>query len=50
MRETTWPWSWLLMVKMTRNYPDNIVLMKTDIDLDMSRSYIENVLSQMNDN
>ena len=30
--------------------PYNIVLLKTDIDLDMSRSYIQNALSDRNDN
>ena len=38
------------MVKMTHNGPVNIALLKTDIDLDMSRSSILNALSEMNDN
>ena len=38
------------MVKVTHNGPDDIVLFKTGIDLDMSRSSNQNALSEMNDN
>ena len=37
------------MVKVTHNGPGDIVLFKTDIALDMSRSYNHNI-SEMNDN
>ena len=41
-----------MVVKMTHNSPDNniIVLLKTDIDLDMSMSSIQDALSESNDN
>ena len=35
---------------MTHNGPDNIVIFETGINIDASRSSIENVLSEMNDN
>ena len=35
---------------MTHAGPYNIVLLKTGINLDMSRSCIQNVLSKINDN
>ena len=35
---------------MTNNGPDNTVLFETGIILDMSRSSIQNSLSEMNDN
>ena len=36
--------------QVTHNGPGDIVLFKTDIALDMSRSYNHNILSEMNDN
>ena len=38
------------MVKVTHNGPCDIVLLKTDIGLDMPRSSNHNILSEMNDN
>ena len=38
------------MVKVTHNGPDDIVLSKTGIALDMPRLSNQNALSEMNDN
>ena len=38
------------MVKVTHKGPGDIVLFKTDIALDMSRSSNHNILSEVNDN
>ena len=38
------------MAKVTHNGPDDIVLFKTGIALDMSRSSNQNAISDVNDN
>ena len=46
---TKWSWAWLMMANMAHNGPDNIGLLKTDIDLGMLRSSIQNALSEISD-